>query len=149
MFLKSIHKYCKAEKTSIVYYRLCESYRDEYGSPRQRMVIGLGRLDELPSTEQKLLLVDRINELMKGSPTLFNSGTDKDVERLAFHYYQQIKAKNKIDKAGTVPEDIATIKLNSLKNKNVREVGAESLSYQAFEQLGVDKYLAGVGTGNR
>jgi hypothetical protein len=56
MFLKSIHKYCKSEKTSIVYYRLCKSYRDEYGSPRQRMVIGLGRLDELQGTEQKLLV---------------------------------------------------------------------------------------------
>lgn len=84
MFLKSIHKYCKSEKKSVVYYRLCESYRDAYGSPKQRMVIGLGRLEELSSTEQKLLLVERINELMKGSPILFNTGADNQVERLAY-----------------------------------------------------------------
>lgn len=141
MFLKSIHKYCKTEKKGVLYYRLCESYRDEYGSPKQRMVIGLGRLEELASTEQKLLLVERINELMKGSPTLFNSGADDEVEQLALHFCEQIRVKNKIDKR-PVSEEIETVRINSLKSKEVREIGAESLSYQAFQQLGIDTYLA-------
>jgi hypothetical protein len=111
------------------------------------MVIGLGRLEELSSTEQKLLLVERINELMKGPPTLFNTGADNQVERLAYHYYEQIKIKNKIDKAGASPEEIETIRLNSLKNKDIREIGAESLSYQAFQQLGIDTDLASRGWG--
>ena len=142
MFLKSIHKYCKAEKKGVMYYRLCESYRDEYGTPKQRMVIGLGRLKELSTTEQKLLLVERINELMKGSPTLFNKGCDSSrVEQLANHFYEQIRIKNKVDKTDPVHEEIETIRVNSLKNKEIREIGAESLCYQAFQQLGIGTYL--------
>ena len=120
MFLKSIHKYCKAEKKGVMYYRLCESYRDEYGTPKQRMVIGLGRLDELASTEQKLLLVERINELMKGSPTLFNTGSNNEVDRLAYHFYEQIRIKNKVDKPVPMLKEIETIRVNSLKNKRNR-----------------------------
>lgn len=40
MYIKTIRKYCKAENTTHNYYRLCESYRDEWGFPRQRMVFG-------------------------------------------------------------------------------------------------------------
>ena len=53
MYIKTIRKYCKAEKTTHNYYRLCESYRDEWGFPRQRMVLGLCRLVEIPDIEQK------------------------------------------------------------------------------------------------
>ena len=141
MFLKSIHKYCKAEKKGVMYYRLCESYRDEYGTPKQRMVIGLGRLEELPTTEQKLLLVERINELMRSYPTLFNAGFNNEVDRLAYHFYKQIRIKNKVDKTDPGHEETETIRVNSLKNKDVREIGSESLCYQAFRQLGIDTYL--------
>jgi hypothetical protein len=33
------------------------------------------------------------------------------------------------------------VKLNTLKNRNILEVGAESLYYQALRQLGIDNYL--------
>jgi hypothetical protein len=145
MFLKSIHKYCKTEKTSIVYYRLCESYRDEYGTPKQHMVISLGRLEELPDIDEKMLLVDRINEKLKGSPTLFKSGIHKTVEDLAHHYYEQIRTKKKLDSCVPSSDEIVSIKLNSLKNKDVREIGAESICYQAFKQLGIEKYLSARG----
>ena len=38
-------------------------------------------------------------------------------------------------------DDIDTVKLNTLKNKNIREVGAESLCFQALGQLKIDHYL--------
>jgi hypothetical protein len=145
MFLKSIHKYCKSEKARLTYYRLCESYRDEFGFPRQRMVIGLGRLEELPDVDQKIRLCERINELVKGELTLYSPCPDQSVEQLARHYYQQIKSKKKIDKSPQSFDDIETVKLNTLKNKDVREIGAESICYQAFLQLGIDSYLEGRG----
>jgi hypothetical protein len=42
-----------------------------------------------------------------------------------------MKLKKKVDVASDVVDDIDTVKLNTLKNKNIREVGAESLCYQA------------------
>lgn len=147
MYLKSIHKYCKAEKARLTYYRLCESYRDEFGIPRQRMVIGLGRLDELPDIDQKIQLSERINQLANGTLPLYGPCPDAVVEQLAQHYYQQIKSKNKMDKSSCPGDEAELVKLNTIKNKDIREIGAESLCHQAFQQLGIGQYLKNRGWG--
>jgi len=140
MYIKTIRKYCQAEKTTHTYFRLSESYRDEFGIARQRMVLGLGRLPEFPDFDQKVLFLERLNELIKGKPTLF-SCKDEQVEQLSQHFYAQLKQKKKIDRASDLADDLDTVKLNTLKNKNIREVGAESLCYQALRQLKIDHYL--------
>ena len=145
MFLKSVKNYCKTESAYRFYYRLSESYRDEYGSPRQRMIIGLGLLNELPDIELKIQLAERIDELVKGEPGLYSINIDGRVEELAQHYYRLIRAKKKIDKKEKPGEDIEMVKLGTLKNKDVREVGAESLCHQTLEQLGIKDYLTGRG----
>jgi hypothetical protein len=55
MYIKTIRKYCMAEQTTHTFFRLSESYRDEQGIARQRMVLGLGRLLELPDFDHKIL----------------------------------------------------------------------------------------------
>ena len=72
MFLKSVRKYCKTDKAYYPYYRLCESYRDESGFPRQRMVLSVGRLEELSEITQKEAFIDRINQLIKGTNEMFS-----------------------------------------------------------------------------
>ncbi len=140
--MKNIIKYCKTEKTYHTYYRLCESYRDEFGMPRQRMVLGLGRLLEIPDVDQKILLTARINELIKGTPTFFNTNKDPAVEQLAQYFYRELKAKKKIDRRpGEKIDEWETVNLKTLKNKDVREIGAESLCYQAFNQLNISRFL--------
>ena len=139
--MKNIIKYCKTEKTYHTYYRLCESYRDEFGMPRQRMVLGLGRLLEIPDLDQKILLTARINELIKGTPTLFNTYKDQGVEQLAQHFYRELKVKKKIDKRPGETGEWERVNLKTLKNKDVREIGAESLCSQAFNQLNIGRFL--------
>ena len=124
MYIKAIRKYCQVEKTTHTYFRLSESYRDQNGFPRQRMILGLGRLPELPDFDQKVQFLERLNELIKGKPTLFSSNGNKTIEQLAQHYYQELKKKKKIDRVSDVTEDFDTVNLNTLKNKNIREVGA-------------------------
>ena len=46
--------------------------------------------------------------------------------------------KKKAEKSG---KDMQAIDLNSITNKDVREVGAEWLSYQAMNQLQISKFL--------
>ena len=140
MYIKTIRKYCIAEQDTHTYFRLSESYRDEHGIARQRMVMGLGRLLELPDFDHKILFLERLNELIKGCPTLFSCKEEK-IEQLAQHYYSQLKLKKKLDVAPDLADDIDTVKLNTLKNKNVREIGAESLCFQALRQLGIGHYL--------
>jgi hypothetical protein len=141
VYIKSIRKYCQAEKTTHTYFRLSESYRDANGFPRQRMVLGLGRLLELPDFDQKILFLERLNELIKGKPTLFSPSYDEKVEQLAQYYYGELKKKKKIDRVSGSGDDFDTVNLKTLKNKDIREVGAESLCYQALQQLKIDDYL--------
>ena len=121
-------------------FRLSESYRDDHEIARQRMVLGLGRLPELADFDHKILFLEPLNELIKGRPTLF-SCKEEHIEQLAQHYYAQLKLKKKVDVASNAADDIDTVKLNTLKNNNIREVGAESLCFQALGQLKIDHYL--------
>jgi len=145
MYFKTIRKYCLTEKTTHTYYRLCESYRDANGFPRQRMVLGLGQLLELPDFDQRLLFLERLNELIKGKSTLFSISNNQFVEQLAQHYYAILKQKNKIDRSTQSTDDFERVNLNTLAHKDVREIGAESICYQAFQQLKIDKYLKPIG----
>jgi len=47
----------------------------------------------LQTNEQKKLSADRIEQLMKGGQTLFSSMLPAQIEKLARHYYEQIKRK--------------------------------------------------------
>ncbi len=141
MYIKAIRKYCQVERATHTYFRLSESYRDQNGFPRQRMILGLGRLPELPDFDQKVHFLERLNELIKGKPTLFGTSKDETIEQLAQHYYLELRKKKKIDRVSDVTGDFDTVNLNTLKNKNIREVGAESLCYQALQQLKIDSYL--------
>jgi hypothetical protein len=42
-------------------------------------------------------------------------------------------------------KDIDTVDLNTLKNKDVREMSAEWMSLQAVREFGIDRYLASRG----
>lgn len=145
MYLKFIRKYCKEENRSVDYYRLSESYRDEFGFSRQRMIVSFGRLEELPDQQSRLLLCERVSQLIQGRPSLYGPCTDPVVEQLAQVFYGKVLQKNKVDSKPRIGENPELVKLGTLKHKDVRETGAESLCYQAFRQLGVDGYLGNRG----
>jgi transposase len=145
MYLKVIRKYCMAEKRSVDYYRLSESYRDEFGFPRQRMIVSFGRLDELPDQTSRLLLCERVSQLLHGETSLYGPCTDPAVERLAQVFFKNILQKKKVDRKPLNEEGDELVKLGTLKHKDIREAGAESLCFQAFKQLGIGKFLEGRG----
>ena len=119
-------------------YQLCESYRLD-GSVRHRVIIGLGKLEEkLRTVEEIKSLGKRIEEKITGQETLPFTA-DKKIEELANYYYQEIKRKKRYDFGPG--SDWQTIKVSSLKNKDAREIGAEWLCKQAFNQLGIRDFL--------
>ena len=70
MFVKSLVKYNKSKKQRYNIYQLCESYRLD-DRVRHRVIIGLGKLDDLPDEEQKRHLGKRIEELLTGQGNIF------------------------------------------------------------------------------
>lgn len=141
MFLKRVVKVNKATGKPREYFRLCESYRTG-NTVRHFTIIQLGALDELPDFEQKQTLARRIEQLVeqdrKGSISIFTP-TEDVVEQLARSFLGDIKEKRRLDIAAG--KDYHVVDVNSVKNKQVREVGCEWLCLQAVEQLKISGFL--------
>ncbi len=144
MFVKPLVKYNKSTKQRYNIYQLCESFRLD-GRIRHRVIIGLGKLDELAGEDKKKLLGKRIEELVlsQGNKLPFCQA-DETVEKLAYYYLGEIKKKGRYD-FGEGSPDWQTVDLSTLKNKDAREVGAEWLCKQAFDQLGMATFLQNKG----
>ena len=135
------------------YYRLVESYRNADDRICHRTLLNVGFMDGVVPEElnriQKLL-----NHKCKFSDNeLFRVEYEKEtplVREWVDRLYSRLVTEKKID----VPElpsarkysssggDWHTIDLNSLRHKDVREVGGEWLCYQALKELGLDEFLA-------
>ena len=141
MFLKPIIKTIKATGERRIHYRLCESYRFD-NTVRHQTILHLGSLEDLPEIDQKKALGIRIDELVRqsrtGKQSLFQLH-DQLIETLAQKYFAVIKAKQRLDIAAG--KDYHRIDTNTVKNKNIKEVGSEWLCMQALEQLGLTTFL--------
>ena len=139
MFVKPLSKYNKSTGKYYTLYQLCESYRLD-GRIRHHVIVGLGKLEEqLDSVEAIKSLGKRIEEKLTGqSPIPFT--VDKKIEDLANHFYEKIKKEKRYDFGPD--SDYQIVKMSSIKNKDAREIGAEWLSKQAFDQLGIRDFLA-------
>ncbi|MFA4829950.1 MAG: IS1634 family transposase [Thermodesulfovibrionales bacterium] len=140
MFIKPFAKYNKTTKERYLVYKLCESYRKN-GGTYHHIIIGFGKLDELETVEQKKLLAMRVEDLLKnGENALALDSIDERVERLAHQFYSEIRAQKRYD----VPHekgDLETVDMSTMKNKDAREIGAEWLCKQSFDQLGIGDFL--------
>ncbi len=140
MFIKPFPKYNLTTKRRYTIYKLCESYRFD-GHTRHRVIIGLGKLDELPEVEQKKLLAKRIEEGLKyGLDTICKESIDSKIEKLANYFYSEIKKRKRYDVGGEKGE-WETVDMSTLKNKDANEIGGEWLCKQAFDQLGMGDFL--------
>ncbi len=142
MFLKVIFKTIKGTGERKRQYRLCESYRFD-NTVRHQTILHLGSLDELPQTEQKKALAERINELVKQSHTGKQSlfiRPDPLIETLAQKHFADIKEKQRLDIAAG--KDYHRVDTDTVENKNIREVGCEWLCMQALEQLNIRAFLS-------
>ncbi len=137
------------------YYRLVESYRNTNDRVCHRTILNAGYLDEL-STDQLNLIQKILTQKVSHPETpLFELPftDDATVIRYVDEFYNRMVAEKRIDvllerqqkKAPKDGKDLQTIDINSIKNKDVREVGAEWLSYQAMSQLQIAPFLEGQG----
>lgn len=142
MFIKPLTKYNKTTKERYSLYQLCESYRLN-GRVRHRVIVGLGKLDDL-TIDQRIDLGKRIEEMLQGITSLPFEPVDQKVEKLAIHYYNKIIEKRRYDvkKRGN---DWQIVDIDTVKNKEVREIGAEWLCKQAFDQLKISEFLRDCG----
>jgi len=132
------------------YYRLVESYRNQFDRVCHRTMLNAGYLDELTTDQLNLIQKILTEKVTNPSKSLFEGSYTQDpiVIQYVEEYYQRMVKEKRID----VPEkkvkrntksgkDIQAIDLNSIRNKDIREIGGEWLCYQAMEQLQIGKFL--------
>ena len=144
MFIKTIVKTDRNSGKRYDYYRLCESYRLN-GKPRHRTIISLGTLEYLSTKEERKLLADRIESMLTGTIDLFDNQENAQISKYAQEYYSKITEKRLCDvpkeQTDIHSSDYQTVDINTLETNEVREIGAEWLSFQAIKQLEIDKML--------
>ena len=133
------------------YFRLVESYRNHNDRVCHRTILNAGYLDELTTdqlnTIQKILTTKANNN----DQPLFDLPFTEDATVIQYveKFYNRMVAEKRIDvlvekqtkKPSKSGKDLQTIDINSLRNKDVREVGSEWMCYQAMEQLRITSFL--------
>jgi hypothetical protein len=136
------------------YYRLIESYRNADGRVCHRTLLNVGFMDCLEAND-----LNRIQKLLNyksqsTSGELFDMEYEKEypvIRKWVDKLFARLINEKKIDvqvveasaaKCPTSGHDWETIDMNSLRHKDVREIGGEWLCYQALEQLGMGGFLS-------
>ena len=149
MFIKTITKTDQKTGKQYKYYRLCESYRIN-DKPRHRTIINMGKLEGVDSKQDKKLLADRIELLIKGEKQLFSFSQNPEIERYAQEFASRIIDEQLIDVHPSLPDskqtidiekDYETVDVNSLEHEQAREIGAEWLCKQTLDRLGLKEFL--------
>jgi len=134
------------------YYRLIESYRNIEGRVCHRTILNVGFMGGIQPEE-----LNRIQKILNHKSQtfgreIFNMEYEKEapvVQKWVNELYARLVKEKKIDvpfiqgtsTQGESSGDWQTINMNSLRNRNIREIGGEWLCYQALVQLGVDRFL--------
>ena len=149
MFIKTIVKTEKKTGKQYNYYRLCESYRIG-NKVRHRSIVDMGKLAGIESKEDKKLLADSIEKLIKGQQIFSLFDVKPEIDNYAREFAKQIidnklldvsTNKHPSDSIDNRTADYETVNLNSLRHDDSREIGAEWLCFQALNQLGLKDLL--------
>lgn len=135
------------------YYRLVESYRNSDGRVCHRTMLNLGFLEGLSPEQMNLIgkILTARAENQGNQLFEFPVSDDPVVTQYVEAYYARLVSEKRIDaapartKVSRSGKDWQTIDVNSIKNKDVREVGAEWLCFQAIRQLGLGTFLSDQG----
>jgi hypothetical protein len=142
----------KNPQTNILsgYFRLVESYRNSDNRICHRTILSAGYLDDLTTDQlnliQKILTVKVANSSNVAFEVPYSN--DLTVNQHVDKFYKRICAEKRIDiqhdkqnVKKQANKDLQTIDVNSINHKDVREIGAEWLSYQAIRQLKLDEFF--------
>ncbi len=134
-----------------------ESYRNQNDRVCHRTILNAGYLDDLRVDQlnliQKILTAkaDTIShplfELPYTSDPLVNSYLDDFYKRMITDKRIDIPVDAPEPKVSKGADDIQSIYTSNIRNRDVKEIGAEWLSYQAIGQLQIAPFLQSLGWG--
>ena len=151
MYFKVSLRHNPAKGKTDGYYRLIESYRNETGRVCHRTLLNVGFIEDLVTIEQlnqiRRILCNRYEEAL-GHKRLFEiEDNPVIVYQLADEYWDKLVGEKRIDIGDKKPtvHQRNLVCADSIRHKDVREVGSEWLCFQALEQLQIPDYLSNIG----
>jgi len=130
-------------RLSTHYYRLVESYRDSNDVIRHRTLLNVGNLDHLQKKQFDEIRTELTNRA-GGKFNLFET-KDETAKQYIELFWSRLVQEKRIDVQVLKAERGKLMDTATMEHKQVREIGAEWLGYQAVEQLKVREYLTGIG----
>jgi hypothetical protein len=137
------------------YYRLVESYRNESGRVCHKTLLNVGFIDNIVDIDQlnqiRRILSNRYEEAL-GQPELFETKSDNApiVNQLVDDCWKRLVNENRIDiclqeTKQPTEKQRRMIDSDTVRNRDIREIGSEWLCYQALEQLQIPDFLVKTG----
>lgn len=143
MYFKSFLRHNPATQRVESYFRLVESYRNEYGRICHKTLLNVGFIDYEIETLNTIRHI--LQNKVQRREGLFGT-TDELAKRWADYYWTILVKTGKVDVSdGAFERSKRMVDIDSLKLKDAREVGAEWMCYQALEQLRIKDKLSSLG----
>jgi hypothetical protein len=143
MFFKTASRINPQTGRMSIYYRIVENYRNILGDTRQRTILSVGFMEGVTPAEL-WSIADGLNACYAGEPVLF--GASALVEDYTDRLWERPASEKKPDIVREIQQrekrrDRQRIDTGSIRNKDVRELGAEWMSLPTLGRLGVDGFL--------
>ena len=140
MYFKSSLRNNPDTNSLSAYYRLVESYRNSDNRICHHTILTVGFIDDLVP-EQLNIIQKVLTNKSKGKAELFNQ-TDSLVIKYIDLFWARVIAEKRIALPEVAKEKRkALVYEDNIKYKDVREIGAEWMGYQALAQLGLSDFL--------
>ena len=143
MFIRSVIKKNRYSPKVFEYQQLVESIRTEKGT-RQKLLLNLGKLT-IPQNNWPRL-AKRIESIIKAQESFFEE--DFIIENLASYYAEKFIQKN-LEIKESEQKTFESVDIESIKNRRIRQIGAEYISYEFFKKLELDICLKACGFNKR
>jgi hypothetical protein len=142
MYLKASFRHNPAIKDIAAYYRLVESYRNEFDRVCHKTLLNIGFWTDATSA-QKDKIVDHLNERYKNELALFEE-TDEQVVEWVNRFWKEMIAKKTIDRK-TMEEKHRLVQVNTIKHKEAKEIGTEWICANTWHQLKLTELFESLG----
>lgn len=142
MYLKASFRYNSEIKNIAAYYRLVESYRNEDDRVCHKTLLNIGFWTD-SSKEQRNEVVAILNEKYKNELALFSEADAQALEWVD-SFWNTMIAKKSIDRPAKAQKE-RLVKIESIKHKEAREIGAEWICANTWNQLRLTELFSSLG----
>jgi Transposase DDE domain len=142
MFLKTSFRNHPELGSHTPYYRLVESYRNIDNRVCHQQILNIGFWEDT-DVDQKNKVVRQLRARFRNQSELFEE-TDQLVIHYVEKFWRQIVASGKYDfeKAEKMHK---MVDLNTIQHSNVREIGAEWMCYNTWNELKLTEFFTNLG----